>query len=90
MLPDHEFRRELIETERCRPKTSDMQPSNDQAHGLVEPGLSRALLQRVRKAHELMMITDGRARELLRLTVADSLPEPARLVAPLYIGEPHR
>ncbi len=71
---DDEFRRELIETERCRPKTSEMQPSDDPAHGLVEPGLSRALLERVRKAHELMMITDGRARELLGLTVADSLP----------------
>lgn len=74
LLRDDDFRLELIGTLRAQQKPAESQPSASPADDLVELGQSRALLERVRKAHELMLITDGRARELLGLGVTDSLP----------------
>ena len=74
VLRDDDFRREIVATLRSHPKMLELQAKTSTAEELVELGQSRALLDRVRKAHELMLITDGRARELLRLSVVDPLP----------------
>lgn len=69
---DKDFRKDLIQTALLRPNRADQAamaslPAADGRSSIV-------LLSRVREAHERLLITDGRARELLGLSVHDDLP----------------